>query len=725
MIRPPFGRSTQEDSCGRCCSLRSPSSRSPPSRAPRRPSSATSSRSTPTPRETSTGPPRRTSDRAGNFVVTWNDETGADGDGYGVRGRLFDVKGSPLGGEFTVTDVRHEQPGVRTRRFERERRLRRDLDRRGDPAGGGYQIYARRFNSTGTPQGGNIAVNTYTTGTPGILERGARLDGQLRRGLAEHRAGRLGFRRVRPALRQRRRQGRSRIPGQPADDGRAAGRSRREATDRRVHGRLAEPPGRSGRRGHGPPIPGERDARGRRIPGEHEGARVPVPAGRGATSATAARSSSGRATARMDRTAGVYGQRLDASGAKLGPEFNVNTYTTGFQGRPRWPSRPDGRLRRHLAERGAGRKRSRRSGAAVRRDRQAAGCRASGQRLHDRPPGRAARGGPAERPVRRGLGQPDRRRQQQHRGAARRLPRSGRDRGRCARRVADGGSNHNGVLEPEKPRSCSSRRSRTTRTTRFRSPERRRISAACRARRTRCSTRRPTTARSPPVRRSTASSRPATATRLRSPERVPPSTGTRCSTRRSRTRASLAPRLCTSEAASPTCPRQRLLPVHRESLPQRRHRRLRGRRLLPGEQRHAGADGGLPAEGSMGIAVRSGAGDGDGVPRRSGEQPLRALDRGARPRGHHGGLRQRPLLPRQSRHASADGDLPSQDPRRLDLRAARGRRYFPGRDPVPQPELQLHRRALQPGHHRRVPGEPRFCTARKTRCFASRWPSFS
>ena len=39
---------------------------------------------------------------AGNFVVTWNDGTGADGDGYGVRGRMFDVTGTPLGGEFAV-----------------------------------------------------------------------------------------------------------------------------------------------------------------------------------------------------------------------------------------------------------------------------------------------------------------------------------------------------------------------------------------------------------------------------------------------------------------------------------------------------------------------------------------------------------------------------------------------------------------------------------------------
>ena len=58
---------------------------------------------------------------------------------------------------------------------------------------------------------------------------------------------------------------------------------------------------------------------------------------------------------------------------------------------------------------------------------------------------------------------------------------------------------------------------------------------------------------------------------------------------------------------------ERLLSLHRESLSQRRHGRMRDR-ILPDRQRDAGADGGLPAEGSMGIAVRSGAGDGDGVP---------------------------------------------------------------------------------------------------------------
>ncbi len=38
---------------------------------------------------------------------------------------------------------------------------------------------------------------------------------------------------------------------------------------------------------------------------------------------------------------GIYGQRLDGSGNKLGPEFNVNTYTTGTQRSPRVAAGPD------------------------------------------------------------------------------------------------------------------------------------------------------------------------------------------------------------------------------------------------------------------------------------------------------------------------------------------------------------------------------------------------
>ncbi|HKC24652.1 MAG TPA: hypothetical protein VKF32_07900, partial [Thermoanaerobaculia bacterium] len=41
------------------------------------------------------------SDLAGNFVVTWV-SNGQDGGGYGVFARRYDAKGTPLGNEFRV-----------------------------------------------------------------------------------------------------------------------------------------------------------------------------------------------------------------------------------------------------------------------------------------------------------------------------------------------------------------------------------------------------------------------------------------------------------------------------------------------------------------------------------------------------------------------------------------------------------------------------------------------
>ena len=45
-------------------------------------------------------------------------------------------------------------------------------------------------------------------------------------------------------------------------------------------------------------------------------------------------SSSGGAATRTAQAYGVFGQRYDSIGARLGPEFRVNTYTTGYQSLP-------------------------------------------------------------------------------------------------------------------------------------------------------------------------------------------------------------------------------------------------------------------------------------------------------------------------------------------------------------------------------------------------------
>src|SRR5207247_1044019 len=39
---------------------------------------------------------------------------------------------------------------------------------------------------------------------------------------------------------------------------------------------------------------------------------------------------------------GIFGQRYAGSGATLGPEFQVNTYTTGFQTEPALAAAPSG-----------------------------------------------------------------------------------------------------------------------------------------------------------------------------------------------------------------------------------------------------------------------------------------------------------------------------------------------------------------------------------------------
>ena len=93
---------------------------------------------------------------------------------------------------------------------------------------------------------------------------------------------------------------------------------------------------------------------------------------------------------------------------------------------------------------------------------------------------------------------------------------------------------------------------------------------------------------------------------------------------------------------------QRLLPVRRDPVPPRDHRRLRRHELLPGQHRHSRPD----------VRVRPGGQGGAGVPasrlraaepvrRRAGEQPVLPVHRGAGQPRRGGRLRRRQLLPGQ------------------------------------------------------------------------------
>src|SRR5262249_44206528 len=112
--------------------------------------------------------PAVTGDAAGNFVVVWQSygSAGSDTSGYSVQGQRYDSTGTPLGGEFqvnTYTTGCQGRPAVT-----------------GDASGNFVVVWAswgspgsdtsynsiqgQRYDSAGTPVGGQFQVNTFTTG---------------------------------------------------------------------------------------------------------------------------------------------------------------------------------------------------------------------------------------------------------------------------------------------------------------------------------------------------------------------------------------------------------------------------------------------------------------------------------------------------------------------------------------------------------------------------------
>jgi hypothetical protein len=100
-------------------------------------------------------------DDAGNFVVAWTSEA-QDGSGDGIYIRRYNAAGTPLTGEIrvnTFTTANQVSPAIA-------------MDPNGDSVvvwtSYGQEsaepgVYAQRYNAAGTPQGGEMHVNTFTT----------------------------------------------------------------------------------------------------------------------------------------------------------------------------------------------------------------------------------------------------------------------------------------------------------------------------------------------------------------------------------------------------------------------------------------------------------------------------------------------------------------------------------------------------------------------------------
>jgi hypothetical protein len=96
----------------------------------------------------------------GTFVVVWN-SYGQDGSGLGVFGRRFSASGVPLTGELpinTYTPGDQYVPDVASDPAGNFVAVWASVDQDGSGTG----IFGRRFDASGTPLGGEFAVNTLT-----------------------------------------------------------------------------------------------------------------------------------------------------------------------------------------------------------------------------------------------------------------------------------------------------------------------------------------------------------------------------------------------------------------------------------------------------------------------------------------------------------------------------------------------------------------------------------
>jgi hypothetical protein len=226
------------------------------------------------------------SDANGNFVVVWRSDT-QDGNLGGVFGRRFDVTGAPQGAEFrvnTYTSGFQGDPGVAA-----DGNGGFIVVWGGNPPGGasGFDIFCRRFDAAGVAQAAEFQVNAYTTGVQALPAIAFGVNGDFV--VVWHSDG---------------------------QDGSSTG----------VFGRRFDASG----------LAQGADFQVNSFTTSYQGA-ASVGADANGNFVVAWQSSTEDGS-----IGGVFGQRFDVSGARLGNEFRVNSYTTSGQARPSVASGSDG-----------------------------------------------------------------------------------------------------------------------------------------------------------------------------------------------------------------------------------------------------------------------------------------------------------------------------------------------------------------------------------------------
>jgi len=111
--------------------------------------------------------PAVASDPQGNFVVVWQSRgsSGTDGSGYSIQGQRYASDGSVIGGEFQVNTYitgHQERSSVAMEADGSFAVVWESFGSSGTDASD-LSIQGRRYDSNGSPIGGEFQVNTYTT----------------------------------------------------------------------------------------------------------------------------------------------------------------------------------------------------------------------------------------------------------------------------------------------------------------------------------------------------------------------------------------------------------------------------------------------------------------------------------------------------------------------------------------------------------------------------------
>jgi nitrate reductase NapAB chaperone NapD len=232
-----------------------------------------------------TNRPSVAADAAGNLVVVWQSST-QDGSNYGVFGQRYASSGAPLGSEFrinTYTTDDQTYPSVAADTAGNFVVVWQSRDQDGSD----YGVFGQRYASSGSPLGPEFRVSTHTTyfqGSPVVAANGS---GDFV--VVWHSATQDGS-------------GRGVFGQRYASSGAPLGSEFRVNTYTTAY--------------QGGPIVAE-DASG---------------------SFVVVWQSQGQDGSQY----GIFAQRYLSSGAPLGPEFRVNTYTTAYQGSPFVAADPSG-----------------------------------------------------------------------------------------------------------------------------------------------------------------------------------------------------------------------------------------------------------------------------------------------------------------------------------------------------------------------------------------------